>query len=358
MPDNDQESSSNYILILIITFASLLGFTACTSSSAGSEKKFPAPLEVSYFVVNPKSISERFVTNAEILPSEQVNITSEVAAKVVSIGFEEGQLVKKGHILVQLDAREAIARLQSLEAQLEQAEKVYRRTDTLLQTGGASEEEFEIAKSRYLQLKAEASAASVFVEKHSIRAPFTGVAGLRHLSPGSFVSNQQSIVQFWQIHPLKIEIDLPERFTGLVRVGDTVEIFGEYLTDTTVAIVYAVEPVIDKVLRSNKIRAKIGKPSAGLFPGAYVKAALHVKSKSDVLKVPADCIVPQLGRQIVYTIKDDTARANTVQVGRRDAVYVEILSGLQPGDTVVASGILQIRSGTPVRPANSLAIQE
>ncbi len=358
MPDNDQESSSYYILILIATFATLLGFTSCTSSSAGSEKRSPAPLEVSYYVINPESSSELFVTNAEILPSEQVNITSEVAAKVVSIHFEEGQIVQKGHILVQLDAREAIARLQSLEAQFEQAEKVYNRTATLLRTGGASEEEYETAKSRYLQLKAEVSAASVLVEKHSIRAPFTGVAGLRQLSPGSFVSNQQSIVQFWQIHPLKIEVDLPERFIGLVRVGDTLEIFGEYLSDTSVAIVYAVEPVIDRVLRSNKIRAKISKPSSGLFPGVYVKAALQVKSKSNVLKVPADCIVPQLGRQIVYTVNDGTARANTVQVGRRDAVYVEILSGLNPGDTLVASGILLVRSGTPVRPTTSLSIQE
>lgn len=357
MPGSDQESHLCSKVMICAYAAAILGFTACTSSTESSKKAFGPP-EINYYVITPKSFAERFITNAEILPYEHVNITSEVSAKVVSIHFEEGKFVQKGQLLVQLDAREANAILQSLNAQLEQAEKVYERSASLLKTGGVSEEEFETAKSRYFQLKADVSAAAILVEKHSISAPFAGVAGIRQFSPGSFVNNQQSLFHFWQIHPLKVELDLPERLSGLVRVGDSVEIFSEYLPDTLMAMVYAVEPVIDRVLRSNKIRAKVSNNTLALVPGSYVKAAVNIQSKKDVLKVPADCIVPQLGRQVVYTIKDGVAKAITVQVGRRDAVYVEILSGVQPGDTIVASGILQIRSGTPVRPSSPLSIQE
>lgn len=355
---SDRRQKKQMIRKEIISLIAILLFfiPACKDSDKSETNKVFGPLEVKYYIATPGEFSELFITNAEVLPSELVDITSEVAAKVVSVHFEEGQPIQKGSILVQLDAREAIARLQSLEAQLEQAEKSYERTASLLNSGGASAEEYETAKSRYLQLKAEVMAARVLVEKHSIRAPFSGVAGIRRFSPGSFVSNQQSLLNFWQLNPLILELDLPERLSGLVRTGDSISVFSDYIIDTLTAVVYAVEPVIDRRLRSNKIRAKINKRNTGLIPGTYVKAAINVRSIENVIKVPADCIIPQLGRHVVYIADDGTAKTSIVEMGRRDAVFVEILTGVNPGDTVVASGLLQIRPGTPIKPSNPLTI--
>lgn len=358
MPGSDTASAFSRLGYLTALIAIVCAVSSCKSSQADTTTRSPKPLEVRYYLALPSLFSEQFITNAELLPYEQVDITSEVSAKVVSIHFEEGQRKRKGDVLVQLDAREAIARMHSLEAQLEQAEKSYHRSESLLNTGGVSAEEFETAKSRYQQLKAELMAAKVMVERHTIRAPFDGVAGMRDFSPGSYVSNQQMLLHFWQISPLKVEIDIPERLSGYVRVGDAIKIFSDYSADTLTAVVYATDPIIDKTLRSNKIRARIIGNSSHLLPGTYVKAAIDIRSQSHVLKVPAECVVPQLGKQIIYVVDSGLTKSRVVELGRRGAVFVEVLKGLYPGDTVIASGILQVRPGTPVLATKPISIEQ
>ncbi|MCX8148857.1 efflux RND transporter periplasmic adaptor subunit [Thermaurantimonas aggregans] len=343
-----------------LTF-SLIGFflfsSGCKNTSTEDTPTKKPIVQVDYYIAAPQMAEETFVTNAEVLPFEWVDITAEVAAKVLTIHFDEGKPVKKGDILVKLDAEEATARMLSLEAQLELAEKHFYRTEALYKQGGVSAEEYETAKSKYQQLKADLSAARAVVNKHTIRAPFDGITGVRNFSPGTFVNPQQVLVKLWQTNLLKVEIDLPERYSGYVSPGDEVEIRSQFHPDALMASVYAVEPVIDKILRSSKVRAKIANSERKLTPGTFVKATIKLKNNGNALKIPAECIVPQLGKLIVYTIDSGLVKPKPVEISQRNPVFVEVVDGLQPGDTVIASGLLQIRPGMPVVPSKPVSLQ-
>lgn len=336
---------------------SLFLLSGCNNAETENSPAKRPVIQVDYFIPTALTAEETFVTNAEVLPYEWVDITAEVAAKVQSIHFDEGKPVRKGDVLVKLDAEEATARVQSLEAQTEQAEKHFQRTELLYQQGGVSAEEFETARSRYQQLKADLSAARAVLNKHTIRAPFDGITGVRNFSPGTFVNPQQVLVKLWQTNPLKVEIDLPERLSGYVNTGDRVEIRSPFHPEPVQATIYAIEPVIDKTLRSSKIRAKITNSDRKLMPGTFVKASLKLKSNENALKIPAECIVPQLGKLIVYTIDSGLVKPKSVEISQRTPVFVEVIDGLQPGDTVIASGLLQIRPGMPVLPSKPVSLQ-
>ncbi|MFN4300075.1 MAG: efflux RND transporter periplasmic adaptor subunit [Thermaurantimonas sp.] len=335
----------------------LLISSGCENSSKQKTTVNKPIIQVDYFIAASLKAEETFVTNAEVLPFEWVDITAEVAAKVQSIHFDEGKAVKKGDVLVKLDAEEALARMQSLEAQVELAEKNFNRTETLYKQGGVSAEEYETAKSRYQQLKADLSAARAIVNKHIIKAPFDGITGVRNFSPGTFVNPQQVLVKLWQTNLLKVEIDLPERYSGYVSPGDAVEIRSQFHPEGLIAKVYAIEPVIDKTLRSSKVRAKIANSDQKLIPGTFVKATLKLQNKGNALKIPAECIVPQLGKLIVYTIDSGLVKPKPVEISQRNPVFVEVVDGLQPGDTVIASGLQQIKPGIPVIPSKPVSLQ-
>lgn len=332
--------------------------SACQNKKNSQKPDNNLTLAVDYFLAKKEKSVEEYTINAEILPYEAVTITSEVSGIITAIYFNEGKAVKKGELLIQLDAREAQSRLQALDAQLEQAERAFRRAESLISTGGVSIEEFETAKSRYQQLKADRAAAALLVEKHSVRAPFSGIIGMRDLSPGAFVTNQQPLVQLWQTNPLKIEIDLPERLSGMVSEGDKISLLSEVSPESTHAVIYAIEPVVNRSTRSSKIRARIDNPPSYIRPGAFVKAHVKASGYRDVIRVPAECVVPQLGQLIVYTIDNGLVKPNVVEIGRRDAVFVEILKGIREMDTVIASGILQVRPGMPVKTAKQLALNK
>ncbi|WP_084180165.1 efflux RND transporter periplasmic adaptor subunit [Schleiferia thermophila] len=356
-----QKNKSAYIGIRLLNLMSMLALLmnfGCQTRKESQKSDNSPLLAVDYFMAKIEKSAEEYTINAEILPYEAVTITSEVAGIVTSIHFQEGKTVKKGDLLIQLDARESQSRLQAIDAQLEQAERAFRRAESLIATGGISTEEYETTKSRYQQLKADRIAAALLIEKHSVRAPFTGITGMRDLSPGAFVTNQQPLLQLWQINPLKIDIDLPERLSGMVKEGDKISLFSEVGPDSTLAVVYAIEPVVNRATRSSKIRARIDNPPAFLRPGAFVKARVKASGYRDVVKVPADCVVPQLGRLVIYTIDRGIVKPNVVDLGKRDAVYVEVLRGINEGDTVIASGILQLRPGMPVKTAKQIALYE
>jgi membrane fusion protein (multidrug efflux system) len=307
-----------------------------------------APLQVRVFVVEPRRLVERLATTGSIEASERVEVVSEISGKVEEILFAEGSVVKKGQVLVRLDDRELVAERDRATYRLELARKREQRQQTLLTDELVSQDEYDLALNQLNILRAELELAETQLVKTEIRAPFGGVIGFRYVSPGSFVAPQDRIATLQAIDPVKVEFTVPEAYSGQIQVGDSIEFRVKGGDDPYAAVVYAIEPSVDRNTRSLRLRAQRPNPDGHLLPGAFADVSLAVREVDDALTVPSIAVVPELGGKKVFVVEDGRAEPRLVHTGIRTEAEVQVTSGLEPGERVIVSGIQQLRAGRAV----------
>ena len=182
-----------------------------------------------------------------------------------------------------------------------------------------------------------------------MRAPFDGVVGLRAVSEGGYVSQSTKIASLQQVNPLKVDFTIPERYAGHVAVGDLVECTAQESRRPFTGKVYAIEPKIDQTMGTLQLRALCDNRAGKVFPGAYVQIDLRLGRIADALMVPTQAIIPVLKGQTVLIRRNGVATSVAVRTGVRTATSVQIIEGISPGDTVITTGILQLRPGMPVQ---------
>lgn len=306
-------------------------------------------LEVDYVVVQPQPMLHNIQVTGSLIPGESAQLTTQAAGKVQSISFEEGEKVKKGQVLVRIDSREWDAQLQRYRAELKNANKDLERKKAMASVQGISEAELEAAELKTQTLKANIRETQVKLDHATITAPFDGKIGLRSVSPGSYISAGTPVAMLVQENPLKLQFNVPERYAALLRPGQEVN-FSIADNDTVYqASVYATEPMISESTRALRVRAKANNPAGKLIPGSYADVTVELDSIPDALMIPTEAIVPQLNNQLVYRISKGKAEQVQVKTGVREPRKVQITSGLQAGDTVLVSGLLQVRPGMPVK---------
>jgi membrane fusion protein (multidrug efflux system) len=174
------------------------------------------------------------------------------------------------------------------------------------------------------------------------------VAGLREVSEGAIVQPQQAITTVQRLDPLKVEFTLPEQYIGRIRPGDSLDFTVSGQMETRKAVVYANDPLVSQISRSMRIRATCLGPSRGLLPGGFAKISVPLKQTRSLL-VPAESVVPVLKGKQVFVVRNGVADTVSIMTGVRTASSIQVISGLSAGDSVIVSGLLQLRPGSPVR---------
>ena len=296
---------------------------------------------------------------------ESVTIASKVSGIVEKIIFTEGQDVKAGDVLVELDVAErkaeleaARAAIQTARAQREEVNQKFERAQQLRRAGAGTEAlvadltlQLRTVETTVAAAEARERAAAARLEDYTVRAPFDGRVGLRQVSLGAFVDTKIPITTLDDVGRIRLDFSVPEPLLSRVRIGAQIKAqsvaFQGRVFQGTVA---AVDTRIDPVTRSVKLMAVIENSDLALKPGMFMTVALEVARRDNAVIAPEEAIVAEGPRQVAYVVKDNRVERRMVMIGQRSFGKVEIIEGLKAGETIVARGIQRVRNGIAVQP--------
>ena len=280
---------------------------------------------------------------------ESVVVRPEIAGRIAEIGFEEGQRVLKGAVLVRLDQSELAAVVASTRAQLKWEEQRVERAEDLFRKGFFSEQALDDQRTSLVRARAKLAEDQAKLAKGEVRAPFAGVVGLRQVSQGAFVAAGTDIARLEKMDQLKLDFRVPESFISRVRPGQVVKAgVDAYPEQSFTGAIYAIEPAIDEGTRTVLIRARIANTDFKLRPGMFARVLLRLAERDRAVWVPEQAIVPKGRDNFVFRVVDGKADQVKVRLGLRKPGAVEILNGLAEGDLVVTEGSVRLFPGAGV----------
>lgn len=335
--------------LLLILF---LGLTSCREKKQELSKTTVAPraVEVSAVVAVPEMLENKIFSTGNILANEEVEIRAEVPGRVVTINFQEGSSVRKGDLLVKINDSELQAELKKLQLDEQLARDDVYRKEKLLELKAVSQEELDIATSQLGVIQAQIELVQARLEKTGIYAPFSGKIGLRYISPGGYISSSMLIARMQQTDPVKIEFNVPEKYMTGIKPGMEVSFSVAGIDSLFTGNVYAIEPRIDPSTRSFTVRARCANPGGLLTPGAFSKVDIILEKIPDALTLPSDAFIPDIRGEKVFVCRNGKAVTAYVTTGIRTEYEVQVTGGINPMDTVILTGLLQIREQMNVKP--------
>ena len=341
------------VVLVLLALPKLTASRSGEQGPAAASSQQRAPLGVSTFVVEETSLQDKIVTTGTVLADEEVELRPETSGRITEIAFQEGRPVAAGALLVKINDSELRAQLRRAERRLELAQERAFRQEQLLEKGGVSQEEYDATVSEVDVLRAEGELIEAQIDKTEIRAPFSGVIGLRYASEGSYVSPTVRIATLQRLNPVKIEFSVPEKYAARVGLGDAITFTVEGVEGTFEGEVYAFEPQIQAGTRTLAVRARSPNPQGRLLPGAFADIEVVLGEVADALTIPAIAVIPEQGGKRVYLYEGGTAQPRSVETGIRLADHIQITEGLAPADTVILTGLQQLRPGLPVQMART-----
>ncbi|WP_226163454.1 efflux RND transporter periplasmic adaptor subunit [Hymenobacter terricola] len=303
---------------------------------------------VQVYVVAATRLSDEVASTGSVMADESVTIQSEISGKITSLNIQEGQPVRKGQLLFTINAADVQAQLQKQEYNIKLYQDQEKRQHTLLEKEYISRQEYEQSNNALLTAQADLQALRVTLAKAFVRAPFDGVLGLRNTSVGAYVSPGTAITTLSRVSPVKIDFNVPSRFAQSVRVGDPVLVTDEATTKKIEAKVYAINPQIDPVSRTLPVRAIYPNKHLELRPGGFVKVNLELGETDEALQIPTEAVVPVASGYTVFVVRKGKAAVQPVNIGVRSDKVIQITKGLAVGDSVIRTGILQVKEGDRV----------
>ena len=297
------------------------------------------------------SISETVSAVGTLRANESVVIKPEIAGRIERIHFEGGARVRKGALLVSLDASVAAAEADQIRAELGLAQANYQRTADLARQRFVSDRALDEAAANLKVLEARLKLAEARLAKTRLVAPFAGVLGLRNVSTGDFVREGAELVALEDVSRMKVDLRLPERYFGQLRPGQRLQAgFDAYPGRRFEAVLEAIDVQVDANGRSLVARGRLSNDEGLLRSGMFAKVALELAQRDDAVLIPEEAVFPAGDEQFVFLIDDGKATRVRVRTGVRRDGKVEIVEGVRGGDLVVTAGQPKIaRDGTEVR---------
>lgn len=313
----------------------------------GGESK-PASLVTGY-IVKPEILSNEVYASGAISANEEAELRPEVSGKIVRLNIAEGGRVSKGELLVKINDADLQAQLKKLEFQLKLAEEKEGRQKKLLDISGISQEEYDIALGQLNVIKAEVENLMAQIAKTEIRAPFSGILGIRKVSEGAYVTPATVIVTMQQIDQVKVDFSVPEKYMNKIKKGDKIFFTIEGLDGNFSASIYAIDPKIDPSTRTVQLRALASNGSNKIYPGAFARVQLILDQNKSAMMVPTESIIPILKGQKVFLYRNGVAKEQLVETGLRTPTQIEVVKGLQFGDTIVVTGVMSTKQDMPLK---------
>jgi membrane fusion protein, multidrug efflux system len=342
-------------IYVLLFFAVLIGIKLLffnkkedKNTSPAKGGKSSAPVAVNYFVVRPMEFTNKVYSSGKIGALNQIDIKPEVAGKVTTIYFKEGEEVNKGAALIKINDADLQAQLSKNKIQVKLAEEKTERLKKLIAVNGISQEEYSVQENEVNTLKADQSYILAQLAKTTITAPFNGVVGLKNISEGAYVNPNEVIASLVQVKPIYIEFSVPERYVSTIKKGMEIEFSPEISERSLKASIYAIEPKIDEMTKTLRCRA-IYNGNEEFYPGSFVRVYIDMGKNEKSLMIPTQSIIPILKGQKVLVARNGEAQEVKVMTGVRTEDKIQILEGLQEGDTVLTTGLLSVKKGSKIK---------
>lgn len=351
----------NIIIVLIVVLIAVMVFypkikplfskDANAGSPGGMRMRGSGPqsLMVSGYLIAPVQMNEMKNQTGTILPDEEVDLSFETSGKIVAIHFNEGTRVKKGDLLAKMNDRPLQAQLLKLQAQKKLSEEKEFRQRSLLEKDAISRESYDQVATELQSIEADILLVQARIAETELRAPFDGIIGLRLLSEGSYASPATKIVRLVKTSPLKIEFSIPERYASEVKPGFPIEFTLDGNNNVFKASVYAVDPKINIDTRTIGVRALYPNTREELRPGRFASISMRLSQIDNTIAIPTEALIPEMEGEKVFVYRSGKASSVKVETGLRTEALIQIKAGLAFGDTLLTSGILQLREGLPVK---------
>jgi membrane fusion protein, multidrug efflux system len=361
--------------IFLIVLAFLAGIAIV--AALGGIKFFQvrkAMAEHASFAPPPEAVTSLIAKEEEWIPSlkavgstaavQGVTVSTDEPGIVQKINFESGQTVKQGDLLVQLEVSQEQAQLRSAEAQMRLSGANLLRQQNLLKSRVSSQADYDSVQAQYDQAVARVEEVKALINKKTIRAPFSGVLGIRAVNLGQYLQSGAQVAPLQSLDPIYVNFWLPQQNLGQIAAGQAVRVEADGLPNVTFdGKINAVDAVVDEATRNVRVQATLSNPNGLLRPGMFVNSQVPLASKASHIVLPATAIQFAPYGDMVYIVEEMKApdgktyrgvRQQVVKVGESRGDRVAILSGVKPGEEVVTSGVFKLRPGVHVQVNNSI----
>ena len=361
--------AKRFVLMLLIMAALLggLGFVKyrqIEAAIAAGASFAPPPTAVTTVVAKKVTWPSTLNVIGTAAAIQGVTVSADLPGTVDKIHFESGEAVHQGDVLVELDTRQERAQLASLEAQRDLAQIQYGRADELVKAGVISKSEYDNAAAQQKATAAQVGDIKAAIARKTIRAPFSGILGIRQVSLGQYLAAGQAIVSLQALNPIYVNFGLPQQDAAKVAMGRGLRVTLNDLPGSTfTGKVTALDSVIDEQTRNIQVQATLQNPGGHMRPGMFVQVELALGKARDVIPLPASAINYAPYGDSVYVVSEmKDAKGNTYKGVKQQVVKVEgsqgdqvaITSGINPGDEIVSSGVFRLRNAAPVVVNNSV----
>ncbi len=361
------------MMAVVLIVVATLGFVKFRQIQAGmaAGKSFQMPPEaVTTVVCQPARWESTIQAVGNVAPVQGVTLSADQPGVVAKVNFQSGAHVSAGQVLVQLDTRQEHAQLESAAARRDLAKATLDRSKKLVADGAVSQAEFDQANAQYKDTEATVGVIQATIDRKTIRAPFSGTAGIRRVNVGQYLNSGDPVVPLQALERMYVDFTVPQEQVTALRAGAVVEIADSGLVALATGKVTAINPVADEATRNVQVQATFENGKGKLRPGMYVTVLIMTGRQHPVFAVPASAInYAPYGNSvfIVEQIKGPDGKAykgvrqQFVQLGEGRGDQVAVLSGITPGQEVVTSGVFKLRTGAAVvvnntvKPSNEAA---
>lgn len=334
---------------LFFSSSFIILFSACKGKAKqGDKAKGNAPVEVDVLIAAPRPVNSIIEVNGTVVANEFTELHPEVSGRLTYLNIAEGNPVAQGTVLAKINSADLVAQVAKSKVQLDLAEKTAERYSQLVAINGINQSDYDAVVNQVNSYKADIAYTQTLIDKTIIRAPFSGVLGLRQVSPGAYVTPSTVLATIQQTSQVKIDFTLPEIYGSIIKKGLILEVETDAGSDKRGrAMVVATEPGANTDTRNLKVRAVLQgvKPN----PGGFVKVFIDEGKTRSSVKVPANALIPDDKNNQLVVVKGGKATFVNVRTGLRESDMIEIAQGINPGDSVVVSGVLFVRPKSVVK---------
>jgi membrane fusion protein (multidrug efflux system) len=349
------------IFIAGLGFVKVRQFQAMAGEFAAMQ---PPPEAVTTIVAEHKEWPATLSAIGTVAAVQGVTVSADLPGVVDRIAFDSGRRVRGGEILVQLDTRQEQAQLAGAEAQLQLARLNFERMQGLVEQDAVSRAEYDAAAAAHTQAEARIREIRATIERKTIRAPFSGMLGIRQVNLGQYLDGGDAVVPLQSLDPIYVNFGVPQQDVTQMRRGRTVRIaVGELGNVEFTGRISAVDSVVDPTTRNVQVQATLGNPGGTLRPGMFVQAQVMLGQGRAVIPLPASAINYAPYGDSVFVVTDMKnpqgrsyrgVRQQVVKLGAARGDQIAVLSGIEPGEEVVTSGAFKLRNGAAVQVNNTV----
>jgi membrane fusion protein, multidrug efflux system len=303
-------------------------------------------LNATGYLIVSTHLSELVNPTGTLRPDEEVDLSFETSGKIVGINFTEGTKVKKGDLLAKINDKPLQAQLEKLQAEIKMAEAKEFRQRSLLDKDAISKESYDQILTDVQTIRADINLIEARISETELRAPFDGIIGLRYISEGAYTNSSTKIARLIKTSPIKIEFSIPEKYASEINIGYPIT----FNVDGIIypATVYAIDPKIDINTRVISLRALYPNKKEELKPGRYTGITLELSKIDNAIAIPTEALIPEMEGEKVFIYKNGKAQSVKVTTGLRTESRIQIKDGLKLGDTLLVTGILQLRQNLQI----------